>query len=102
MNSNISKDTTEHTPEPWESDLIYVVAPCPNGVHPDIYIAEIAHEDSESRIASPKQQKANLRRIVACVNACQGIPTEALEQGMIKELLKSMETYISSARKPNW
>ncbi len=25
--------------------------------------------------------KANARRIVACVNACEGIPTELLEQG---------------------
>lgn len=34
--------------------------------------------------------KANVRRIVACVNACAGIPTEELEAmtlGQLKELL---------------
>ena len=31
---------------------------------------------------------ANAERIVACVNACTGITTEALENGVIKHLLK--------------
>lgn len=31
--------------------------------------------------------KANAERIVACVNACAGIRTEALESGLIKHLL---------------
>ena len=33
------------------------------------------------------------RRIVACVNACEGIPTEALEGGVIGELLETMEKF---------
>jgi hypothetical protein len=57
--------TIEHTPGPWQQSSQFVVAPDPNGIHPDIYIAEIADEDSEGRIASPEQQKANGQVIVA-------------------------------------
>jgi hypothetical protein len=31
--------------------------------------------------------RANAARIVACVNACRGIPTEALEAGVIQDLI---------------
>lgn len=34
-----------------------------------------------------KTELANAKRIVACVNACAGIRTEALESGLIKYLL---------------
>jgi len=57
--------TIEHTPGPWQQDWQYIVAPDPDGVHPDIYIAEIAEEDSDGRVASPEQQEANGRLIVA-------------------------------------
>ncbi len=33
----------------------------------------------------------NARRIVAAVNACAGIPTEALEQGVIRQLVNALE-----------
>lgn len=56
---------TAHTPGPWDYDMDYIVAPDPNGRHPDIYIAEIAHSDDEGRIASPEQQDANRRLIAA-------------------------------------
>jgi hypothetical protein len=52
-----------HTPGPWDCDMDYIVAPDPNGRHPDIYIAEIAHSDDEGRIASPEQQHANRQLI---------------------------------------
>jgi hypothetical protein len=54
-----------YTPGPWDCDLDYIVAPDPNGRHPDIYIAEIAHSDDEGRIASPEQQHANRQLITA-------------------------------------
>ena len=56
-----------HTNEPWhvgESDFTGT----------DILCAD------EEQIASVEIE-ANARRIVACVNACAGIPTEALEDG---------------------
>ena len=35
--------------------------------------------------------KSNIERIVACVNACQGITTEALEDGVVKYCIKKAE-----------
>lgn len=58
-------DTVTHTPGPWDCDLDYIVAPDPNGRHPDIYIAEIAHSDDEGRVASCEQQIANRQLITA-------------------------------------
>lgn len=58
-------DPTRYTPGPWEYDMDYIVAPDPNGRHPDIYIAEIAHTDDEGRTATPQQQDANRRLIAA-------------------------------------
>ncbi len=38
---------------------------------------------------------ANLRRIVACVNACVGIPTPVLETETMKEIMGSIEQRLS-------
>jgi hypothetical protein len=63
--SDHTQTATAHTPGPWDYDMDYIVAPDPDGRHPDIYIAEIAHsDDDEGRIASPEQQDAN-RRLIA-------------------------------------
>jgi hypothetical protein len=58
-------NTVTYTPGPWDCDLDYIVAPDPNGRHPDIYIAEIAHSDEEGRVASHEQQHANRQLITA-------------------------------------
>ena len=36
--------------------------------------------------------EANARRIVACINACAGIPTEALEAGVVADLIRDLTT----------
>lgn len=67
---------SEHTPEPWQAiegnGAWLVVTP------PDEwgrwYIAKTMDIDGG------QQDEANARRIVAAVNACAGIQTEALEQ----------------------
>ncbi len=61
----IATTTGQHTPGHWAYDMDFIVAPDPNGRHPDIYIAEIAHADDEGRIASPEQQDANRKLIAA-------------------------------------
>ena len=60
-----------HTPEPW-----WVT---PSGI-------VLAHDSNAEPIATcdpsgatAAELKANARRIVACVNACEGLTTEALE-----------------------
>jgi hypothetical protein len=79
--------TTEHTPGPWRQDGQFIVAPDPDDIHPDIYIAEIAEEDSEGRVASPEQQQANGRLIVAApalLAACRMV-TDRWEHGDLAE-----------------
>jgi hypothetical protein len=39
--------------------------------------------------------RANARRIVACVNACTGIPTEALEGGVVADLLAACKAVLA-------
>ena len=36
------------------------------------------------------ENKANARRICAAWNACEGIPTEALEAGVVKDMLEAL------------
>ena len=60
---------TEHTPEPWKNV---------KGVHVVSGEKQIARCWVENRPVSVAH--ANARRIVACVNACAGIPTEVLER----------------------
>ena len=45
--------------------------------------------------AGPKQEeaKANARRTAALFNACQGIPTKALEDNVVQEMLGVLEAY---------
>jgi hypothetical protein len=96
---------TPHTPEPWNSQMDYsiwtIVAPDPTGENPyGTYIAEIDGQGVGIFI-SDEQHEANARRICAAVNACQGIPTEALESGPVKELFKLVAQLLSSTHSTN-
>lgn len=51
----------KHTAEPWRQDGQYIL-----------------NQSDEIFVST---DEANARRIVACVNACSGIPTECLEFG---------------------
>lgn len=63
--------TTQHTPEPWHVGRKLAI-----GVYGPDDDSVIAMCDSMGEAAS---DKANARRIVACVNACAGIDTAQLE-----------------------
>lgn len=54
---------------------LYDVTPHPN---PDFATIPVAIGDVSDQYA---------RRLAACVNACQGIPTEALEAGVVGDLV---------------
>jgi hypothetical protein len=89
----------KHTPGPWECDLDYIVAPDPDGRHPDIYIAEIAAEDSEGRIASVEQQIANRQLITAAPNllaACRMV-VDRWERGDLAEAARACGAAIAEA-----
>lgn len=74
-----------HTPEPW------TVCPAGDGEN-DSDVAEI--HDGFGRTATvygdEGQDVANAARIVACVNACVGIPTEALQRGALGEVTRAL------------
>ena len=81
-----------HTQEPWQwgfnpagffSNEI-VIRPVGEFPHGD-WIADVGSSGDEMRLA-------NARRIVACVNACAGIPTEVLENGHVQIALGDNET----------
>jgi hypothetical protein len=65
---------SEWIPEPWDCDdgEIFALA------DPDCPLASV-HETSEGFEGDDPVARANARRIVAAVNACRGVPTEALE-----------------------
>ena len=71
-----------HTKEPWEPkrDICHF-GTLSSVVSGDKSVAEVTGETLE-------EQEANLERIIACVNACKGIKTEALNKGIINDLFK--------------
>lgn len=89
--------TIKHTPEPWHlppGDLIFVSKVGGKG-----YVAKMMP------LGAPRDRKglptdisdemcANARRIVACVNACRGLPTDELEQ---KGLVAAVGTQLLEA-----
>ena len=74
----------QHTKEPWveietECDVIEITNDERNGL-----VVPIAKVSTGFNGQVGIEQEANARRIVACVNACEGIPTCVLEkQGMV-------------------
>ena len=68
-------DNFDHTPGPWDHDWKYIVAPDPAGVHPEIYIAELAEEDEEDRVASDDQIAANGCLIAAAPELFEALQT---------------------------
>lgn len=70
MNDSSKQASVEHTPEPWahRNGRIY------QADRDVLTIANIA------RASDGDYSEANARRIVACVNACAGVPTELLEE----------------------
>jgi len=63
-------------------------------------IAEAATPDKVALIRGPYRYGpyeylyVNAQRIFACVRACEGIPTEALEAGVIRDLIDAATRYL--------
>lgn len=78
----IRKQEEKHTPEPWACTK---AGPVMNGYSQGDAICSIEHNTliagcfSDVR-GGPEVAEYNARRIVACVNACSGLPTEELER----------------------
>ncbi len=69
------------SPEPW------IAGPNELG---DYTIWE-GEPDEVGEVIAAVMEEANAFRIVAAVNACAGISTEALEQGVVKELVEACQ-----------
>jgi hypothetical protein len=98
--------SARHTPGPWQQSWQFIVAPDPTGFHPDIYIAEIAEEDDEGRIASPGQQAANARLIIAApelLAACRMV-VERRERGDLAEAARACRDAVALVTdgRPPW
>lgn len=70
-----------HTPEPWRIGETY-----DNDGHLETVISAMGDQAAvavalDFGANNPHMRAANCRRIVACVNALKGVPTEALEDG---------------------
>lgn len=85
-----------HTPEPWSCESGHVIAEQTEG---NILIANC----NASYVLNQLQKEANAERIVACVNACQGMVDPDSEIQDLKqtqdELCKALETIMSSPEK---
>jgi len=106
----------KHTPEPWAADGTDICQQEPYNLHIIATMAEWRSIDEEKfRIhqsteygtnylvnlevpgSGGGEEEANARRIVACVNACKGIPTEALEAGVLKGVLEVLADILELA-----
>jgi hypothetical protein len=90
---------TQHTPGPWRHDWQFIVAPDPAGIHPDIYIAEIAETDDEGRIALPEQQQANASLIAAAPALLEAalLVIERWSQGDLAEAVRMLDSAVAEA-----
>jgi len=94
----------QHTPGPWELDIeeygfrIRMGSAVPyTGIYEPQHVIEwdpgvYPSEDQDEADAEHRQYleaKANMERIVAAVNAVEGIPTEALEAGVVRKLIEA-------------
>ncbi len=94
-----AKPAAPHSPEPWHIEPLVAdhgasIAIC-NRHEGILAVIPPLNEDDEPDEATAQRDPhdaANARRMVAAVNACQGIGTEALEQGVVRELLEALET----------
>ncbi len=67
-----------HTKEPWEARR----DPSYYGIVSEVYAGD-KFILGTGGVHSPSELEANTKRIVACVNACAGITTEALEKDLV-------------------
>lgn len=97
--AGVAMTSPAHTPGPWGQAWQFIVAPDAEGVHPDLYIAEIAEEDGEGRVASSEQRAANGRLIAAApelLAACRMV-VERWEHGDLAEAARLCHAAVALA-----
>lgn len=71
---------SKHTPEPWEYSCGAIFQERGSVSIARTHGAELFQGAMTDRDAISERIKEDARRIVACVNACRGLPTDELEQ----------------------
>ena len=90
---------SHHTPGPWSHEWGYIVAPDPKGIHPDIYIDDLAGIDDEGRVPSDAQQKANGRLLAAAPQllAAARLVVERWCEGDLADAVRALDSAIAEA-----
>lgn len=85
-----STERAQHTPEPWYFGRTAADKRLILGGSRRRYVAtvQIYQIPRQMGIHDELEREGNGRRIVAAVNACAVIPTEALEGGVVRDLLE--------------
>lgn len=86
-------EQSKHTQEPW---VVY-------GAVNKGRICIDGHHGEGIAVTEPRgyfESNANARRIVVAVNGCKGISTEALEKGVVKELLDVAKDILENTVNP--
>jgi hypothetical protein len=80
------------TPGPWEhGDNGIIYGQCGQDDVEATFVCDVIEDTAMQALGMLSSvEAANARRIVAAVNACAGIPTDALEQGVVRELLQAL------------
>lgn len=91
--------TEAHTPEPWRwMPNLHAYGPLKGAYIDDVAgTARVADVLSHAGVGQQRCE-ANARRIVACVNACATISTEALEQGQPGYALGTLSCQLETER----
>ena len=97
--TNRPRQSAAHSPGPTHIEPAATYTPEPWWIDDDGFIAAGSGDDY-STVADPRcrptadygtENEANARRIAAAVIACEGISTEALEQGAVSELREALD-----------
>ena len=91
-----SSRTILHTAEPWEHNgngLIY--GQCGEDHFDPALVCDVMDQPAMGTLLPVEE--ANARRICAAINACQGLPTEALERGVVTELRHALQALLDAA-----
>ncbi|MFM2253773.1 MAG: hypothetical protein RJB68_2110 [Pseudomonadota bacterium] len=81
---------SKHTPAPW----LYTQSgkDCFSIIEPDGHT--VVHMTALQNSTAASQLPGNARRIVACVNACEGLTTQEIEQGDQKSNVRLMHQIV--------
>lgn len=97
-----------HTQEPWEREQAQDGEYTGPGDNPPGYAGDfyetnnVGHLDRETGEWTPTADcyhPADAARVVACVNCCEGVPTEALAAGLVRAMLDGREELLEACER---